>query len=514
MTTPEALPDFGTFLCEDSNEPKVVKAEQQQQQQQTGKFTDNFFNLSSRKEIHAEATADDRYGFLNDIRDSQKRRPTDKGYDPSTLYIEPRYLSQMTNFDRQYWEIKSKHFDTLVFFRKGKFYELYERDADIGQRELGLKMACRQGAMRIVGVPIATLLDWSAKLIARGYKVARVDEMVPTDPARPGAILDRQLTRIFTPGTLVEESMIGGPDAVYLMAFVEVKAEPKAEGSSSEEEEGPAATYGVCLVDCGTGEFQLGEFADDAHRTNFETLLEQRRPRELLVPADGAPHAPSAPSRTLVKSVLQSNCLVMRRAPGAGGFPDAAQTARLLHEKRYFAPDAHAPEDEARDWPPALRDAYSRLPLAFAALGACVQYLAELRLDRALLPARNFRLYDAGGSGGEGAAMVLDGQTLRNLDVLASSAGGGREGTLLRAVDHTQTAFGRRLLARWVCRPLADAAQIDAVLQYAQEASVLDTGLTPGAEDHILTLVTCTGHGHASRWIVQAVRTAVTPLDA
>ena len=58
------------------------------------------------------------------------------------------------------------------------------------------------------------------------------------------------------------------------------------------------------------------------------------------------------------------------------------------------------------------------------------------------------------------------------------------------------------------------AAQIDAVLQYAQEASVLDTGLTPGAEDHILTLVTCTGHGHASRWIVQAVRTAVTPLEA
>ena len=57
---------------------------------------------------------------------------------------------------------------------------------------------------------------------------------------------------------------------------------------------------------------------------------------------------------------------------------------------------------------------------------------------------------------------------------------------------------------------LTDAAQVDAVLQYAQEASVLDTGLTPGAEDHILTLVTCTGHGHASRWIVQAVRTAVT----
>ncbi|MCI6096182.1 MAG: hypothetical protein MR697_05810, partial [Clostridiales bacterium] len=61
---------------------------------------------------------------------------------------------------------------------------------------------------------------------------------------------------------------------------------------------------------------------------------------------------------------------------------------------------------------------------------------------------------------------------------------------------------------------LTDAAQIDAVLQYAQETSVLDTGLTPGAEDHILTLVTCTGHGHASRWIVQAVRTAVTPLEA
>ena len=453
---PAALPEFGSFLCEDSNEPKVLSSgqqqQQQQQQQQAGKFTDNYFNLSSRKEIHAEATAaDDKYGFLKDIRDSQKRRPTDKGYDPSTLYIEPRYLSQMTNFDRQYWEIKSKHFDTLVFFRKGKFYELYERDADIGQRELGLKMACRQGAMRIVGVPITNLLEWSAKLIARGYKVARVDEMVPTDPTKAG-ILDRQLTRIFTPGTLVEESMIGGPEAVYMMAFVEAKADGAGRKSDA---------YGVCIVDCGTGEFQLGEFADDRHRTNFETLLVQKHPREILVLGDESPLAPSAQSWTLMKAVLMSNCIVMRRKPGADSFPDAEQTARLLREKRYFASDRLVPEDEAKDWPPVLRDARARLPLAFGAFGAAVLYLCDLKLDRALLPVRNFRVYEHSNSA---VSMVLDGQTLRNLDVLSNSVSGGLEGTLMLAVDHTRTAFGKRLLTQWVCSPLVDVAQIEARL--------------------------------------------------
>ena len=453
------MPEFGTFLCEDSNEPKAANAGQQQQQQQqpqqTGKFTDNYFNLSSRKEIHAEATADDKYGFLKDIRDSQKRRPTDKGYDPSTLFIEPRYLSQMTNFDRQYWEIKSKHFDTLVFFRKGKFYELYERDADIGQRELGLKMACRQGAMRIVGVPISNLLEWSAKLIARGYKVARVDEMVPTDPAKTG-ILDRQLTRIFTPGTLVEESMIGSPEAVYMMALVEAKAEG-TDGSRG----GRPDAYGVCIVDCGTGEFQLGEFTDDRHRTNFETLLVQKHPREVIVLTDESPLAPSAQSWTLMKSVLMNNCIVMRRKPGADSFPDAEQTARLLHEKHYFVKDQHLPEDEGKDWPPALLDARARLPLAFSAFGAAVLYLCDLKLDRSLLPIRNFRTYEHNNSS---VSMVLDGQTLRNLDVLTNSVSGGLEGTLMLTVDHTKTAFGKRLLTQWVCRPLVDVAQIEARL--------------------------------------------------
>jgi len=71
----------------------------------------------------------ERYQWLLDIRDAERRRPGDDGYDPSTLYVPPAAYSKMTAFEQQFWDVKSKHFDTVVFFKKGKFYELYEGDA-------------------------------------------------------------------------------------------------------------------------------------------------------------------------------------------------------------------------------------------------------------------------------------------------------------------------------------------------------------------------------------------------
>ena len=84
------------------------------------------------------------------------------------LYIPPAQWAKFTPFEKQYWEIKCKLFDVLVFFKKGKFYELYEMDADIGSKEFDLKLTDRVN-LRMVGVPEASFDFWAAKFIAAGY---------------------------------------------------------------------------------------------------------------------------------------------------------------------------------------------------------------------------------------------------------------------------------------------------------------------------------------------------------
>jgi DNA mismatch repair protein MSH6 len=92
-----------------------------------------------------------KYSFLTDIMDENRRRPGDPDYDPRTLFIPHSSFLQMTPFERQYWEIKRRVFDSVVFFNKGMFFELFELDADVGQKELGFNLSERAG-MRMVRI--------------------------------------------------------------------------------------------------------------------------------------------------------------------------------------------------------------------------------------------------------------------------------------------------------------------------------------------------------------------------
>ena len=97
-------------------------------------------------------------------------------YDKRTLYIPPEAWATFKPFEKQYWEIKSQLFDTIVFFKKGFFYELYEVDADIGIREfdLNLSKSARAGEMKLAGFPISRYEEWAAKVVAKGYAPHRV----------------------------------------------------------------------------------------------------------------------------------------------------------------------------------------------------------------------------------------------------------------------------------------------------------------------------------------------------
>ena len=172
-----------------------------------------------------------------DIRDTDKNPPDHPDYDPRTLHIPPSAWAKFSAFEKQYWEIKSKLYDTVVFFKKGKFYELYEDDATIGHQQFDLKLTDRVN-MRMVGVPESSLEMWASQFIAKGHKVARVDQRETalgkemrekgTKGGKEDKIIKRELACVLTGGTLVDEAMLQDEMSTYCVAIKVSQARPAA----------------------------------------------------------------------------------------------------------------------------------------------------------------------------------------------------------------------------------------------------------------------------------------------
>jgi len=226
-----------------------------------------------------------RYTWLASILDADRNPPGHPDYDPRTIYIPPLAWDKFSPFEKQYWEIKQKFWDTIVFFKKGKFYELYEDDATIGHQLFDLKLTDRVN-MRMVGVPEASLDIWANQFVAKGYKIARVDQMETalgkdmrergeksgpkSKPQKEEKVIRRELASVLTAGTLVDGGMLQDDMATFCAAI--------KEGSHNGR---PA--FGIAFVDTATGQFQLADFVDDLDMTKFETFVAQTRPGELLL---------------------------------------------------------------------------------------------------------------------------------------------------------------------------------------------------------------------------------------
>ena len=191
----------------------------------------------------------------------------------------------------QFWEIKQNHFDTVLFFQKGKFLELYEEDARIGHQEFDLKLTQRV-KMSMVGVPEQSFNFWAAKFLAKGYKVGRVDQAetalgaemrVAADKGKGKGkssaadkgdkIVRRELNKVYTNGTLVDEALLTDEQAGHCVSIREDGEEDPKTGKQK---------FGLCVLDSATSEFNLSAFEDDVCRTKLETMMRQLRPKELI----------------------------------------------------------------------------------------------------------------------------------------------------------------------------------------------------------------------------------------
>lgn len=413
-------------------------------------------------------------------KDRKRRRQTDDDYDPSTLYVPEDFLNKVTPGMRRWWQMKSEMLDTVIFYKVGKFYELYHMDAVVGVNELALTFM--KGTWAHSGFPEIGFARFSNVLVMKGYKVARVEQTETPEmmearcktmakPTKFDRVVKREVCRIITRGTQTYSVLDGAPSESQSKFLLSVKE--KAEDESS----GRHRTYGVCFVDTSVGRFHIGQFSDDRHCSRLRTLISHFSPAEVLFEKGN----PSVETRKILKASLSS---ALQEGLSAGTqFWDAQKTLKSLSEENYFQEISGEEQGAGNSRLPALlkkmtseSDSLSLTPkegceLALSAFGGCIFYLKKCLIDKELLSMANFEEYvpvdvemeKAAGSTSLFAQtrqrMVLDGVTLANLEIFQNGSG-GTDGTLLERLDTCSTPFGKRLLKQWLCAPLCNPTSI------------------------------------------------------
>ena len=369
----------------------------------------------------------------------------------------------MTPIRRQYLKIKSSYPDSIVLFRLGDFYETFDDDAGVVARELEITLTSRTmgKGLRVpmAGVPAHSVDSYLARLVRKGYQVAICEQL--SDPAlAKGGLVERDVVRVVTPGTVFEDSLLDRNANNYLAAVAL---------------NGPQA--GLAYVDITTGEFAATELP----AAQLPLELARIGPAETLLPRSVSPaaiaeYAAGPPAATPPPEATESGEPDGASAPpeerpgppdggaerGGGGFTPAddalfeAAAARqaLLSHYRILTLESFGCED----W-----------PLAVSAAGAILGYLGQTQKS-ARVRLQNLAAYSTR------KFMALDERTRHNLELFQGGRQQQRQFSLLAAIDRTRTPMGGRLLRRWLGQPLLELAELEQRL--AAVAGFYNDGVT------------------------------------
>lgn len=306
---------------------------------------------------------------------------------------------------RQYLALKSRHPDALLWFRMGDFYETFDADAEVMARDLHITLTSREfgkgNRVPMAGVPHHAATSYLRRLLSKGHRVAICEQLSEAG----NGLVERDVVRVVTPGTVVEPNLLAARENNYLAALY-----PGREG------------VGLAYVDVTTGEFCVMQFGPE-QTTLLADELTRLDPAECLVP-DGAtlPVLPACP---------QTPC--PPRWFGAASARDRLQAHFGVVSLEGFGCAA--------------------LRLATGAAGATLAYVEGADRDLA-------RLLRGLTTETPGSTMTLDLATRRSLDLTRSARVGARTGTLLHVLDQTRTPMGGRLLRRWLGAPLLSTERL------------------------------------------------------
>ncbi len=320
-------------------------------------------------------------------------------------------MAELTPMKQQYYEIKQRHKDCLLFFRLGDFYEMFDDDARLASKELDLALTTRDRGIEdpakrtpMCGVPYHSAQSYIAKLVSKGYKVAICEQV--EDPAEAKGLVKRDVIRIVTPGTVTDSIMLEEGKSNYLASAYYVN-----------DQRG-----GVAFCDVSTGEFCCASFDGDAI-THIINELARFAPREAVI--NGGAYMDDRIPKFLVKRM---HCSVEM----GHNFEYSQSATRVCEQFKVSSLDELGLGDEES---------------AVSACGALLSYIQDTqRVELAHI--RTVDLFD------KGRFMELDWATRRSLELTESQRTGEKKGSLLWVLDKTKTPMGGRLLRSWIERPL------------------------------------------------------------
>ncbi len=351
-------------------------------------------------------------------------------------------MAELSPMMKQYMEIKSTHEDSILFFRLGDFYEMFFEDAKIASEELDLVLTgkdCGQDERApMCGIPYHSCEGYIARLIERGYKVAICEQV--EDPAKAKGIVKRDVVKIITPGTVLEDTMLEEGKNNYLCAVAEVDG-----------------IFGVCFADASTGELKLTEISGQNAKKRLINEIGSFCPREILVTDEKV----FADAADFVKERLMGTVTVR----GKDSFDLRFTLDRVLeHFDTVSIAKLGVADDSA----------------AAVALGAVIEYLYETGLSKTL-SVNKVDFYT------EKQFMALDLTTVRNLEIVETMRQKSKKGSLLWVLDKTKTAMGKRLLRSWTEKPLMDINAINS-RQNATEELVNNSLLLGELMNHLTSV--------------------------
>lgn len=323
-------------------------------------------------------------------------------------------MAELSPMMKQYFEIKEQNKDCILFYRLGDFYEMFYDDAILASRELELTLTGRDCGQNerapMCGVPFHSCESYIARLVAKGYKVAICEQT--EDPKATKGLVKREIIRVITPGTVMEQSMLDEGRNNYICSMYAADK-----------------TIGLCFCDISTGELHATEIGGKDNEQILINQLSAYSPREILLGGD------------VIK--IHDLPVFIKSKLSAG-------VEMLEDEKFDLSVCSRAVDTQFSDDYRLIADK----PVVVSAVGALINYLRETQMS-GLERINHLELYS------ESQFMRLDYNTQRNLELTQTMLTKDKCGSLLWVIDKTKTAMGKRLLRSWLEHPLMNISKIN-----------------------------------------------------
>ncbi len=324
-------------------------------------------------------------------------------------------MSKLSPMMTQYLKIKEQHQDCMLFFRLGDFYELFFDDALLASKELDLTLTGRDCGLKerapMCGVPYHAVNIYIKKLIKKGYKVAICEQT--TLPEKGIKLVEREVVRIVTPGTIIEEDLLSEGENNYIVSLAM-----------------DADRVGFAYADISTGHFYIASSFDDNLVSSLQDELSRLNAAEILVNSTFLNFAVDIPALSRQYEFSHDEKLDYFYTP---------DYAKALVKKHFQGND----------------ELFSKVhDTSIMASGALLQYLSNTQKN-ALLQLNKVSLYKPS------SYMKIDNFTRSSLELTKTIRYGRKKGSLLWVLDKTSTSLGSRKLRQWLEQPLMDKAQIE-----------------------------------------------------